>query len=102
MATKIGEMESMAQGFLKSDRHDLESGPSSDMLYPGIGMSDNAMRWGFIQKVYGIISAQLVLTALVGSVFAFTPSIQEFAMSSAIFSFFAIFGPFASKIRMYP
>ena len=90
------EMGSANQSFLKSDRRyeDLEAGPPGEMLYPGIGMSENAIRWGFIQKVYGIIGAQLVITALVGSFFALTPSAQTFAMNSVLFSYFAVFGPF--------
>ena len=34
---------------------------------PGMGKLDNALRWGFIKKVYGIMSTQLALTALVAA-----------------------------------
>ena len=36
-------------------------------LVPGMGKLDNALRWGFIKKVYGIMSTQLALTAVVAA-----------------------------------
>ena len=41
---------------------DVESG-----LYPGITPLDNALRLGFIQKVFGIVAFQLALTAAVAT-----------------------------------
>ena len=34
---------------------------------PGLSKLDNALRWGFIKKVYGILSAQLLLSACVAA-----------------------------------
>ena len=46
---------------------DLEGG-RGERLYPGISLGENQLRWGFIRKVYGILTAQIVLTTLVSSV----------------------------------
>ncbi|KAK9139546.1 hypothetical protein Scep_009227 [Stephania cephalantha] len=48
----------------KSDDLDLESGGT---LYPGLGHGESELRWGFIRKVYGILSAQILLTTLVSA-----------------------------------
>ncbi|KAI9072020.1 hypothetical protein K1719_046018 [Acacia pycnantha] len=42
--------------------YDLESG---EALYPGLSPVENQLRWGFIHKVNGILSFQLLLTTLV-------------------------------------
>ncbi|CAI5457925.1 unnamed protein product [Closterium sp. Yama58-4] len=85
---------------MKNQGHDLEAGPSSDLLYPGITLSENEMRWGFIRKVYGIIGAQLLLTAAVGSCFALIPSVREFGLTNGYFMFFATILPFATLIPL--
>lgn len=82
----------------KDGFRDLEAG---DTLYPGISSADNAMRWGFIQKIYGIVGAQLVLTAAVGSFFAFVPEVKAFAMGNSIFSIFAMVAPFITLIPLF-
>lgn len=46
---------------------DLEGG-DGDRLYPGLSYGENQLRWGFIRKVYGILTAQIVLTTLVSSI----------------------------------
>ena len=58
----------------KSIRHPLTHSPltlvSADVesgLYPGITPLDNALRLGFIQKVFGIVAFQLALTAAVAT-----------------------------------
>ncbi|CAI5514641.1 unnamed protein product [Closterium sp. Naga37s-1] len=79
---------------------DVEAGPSSDLLYPGITLSENEMRWGFIRKVYGIIGAQLLLTAAVGSCFALIPSVRDFGLTNGYFMFFATILPFATLIPL--
>jgi hypothetical protein len=45
---------------------DLEGG-KGETLYPGLSYGENQLRWGFIRKVYGILSAQLVLTTAVSA-----------------------------------
>ncbi|MCA0777078.1 hypothetical protein KUO10_23370, partial [Vibrio vulnificus] len=47
------------------DDVDVEAGGSK--LYPGISFGENQLRWGFIRKVYGILSAQFLLTTAVSS-----------------------------------
>ncbi|KAK1294616.1 BI1-like protein [Acorus calamus] len=44
---------------------DLEAGEGG--LYPGIGYGENELRWGFIRKVYGILTAQILLTTIISS-----------------------------------
>ena len=54
-------------------------------LVPGLNKLDNMLRWGFIKKVYGIISAQMILTVIVASVIIFNEPVQHFVTSSAPF-----------------
>ncbi|XP_020579244.1 BI1-like protein [Phalaenopsis equestris] len=51
-------------GFSKIEKDvDLEAGT----LYPGLSAGENELRWGFVRKVYGILAAQIVLTAAVSA-----------------------------------
>ncbi|KAL2650968.1 hypothetical protein R1flu_019096 [Riccia fluitans] len=59
---------------------DLEMG--REALYPGQTMEDQIVRWGFIRKVYGILSTQMILTTLVASVIVFSDSVRDFFTSS--------------------
>ncbi|KAM7278220.1 hypothetical protein ACFE04_005354 [Oxalis oulophora] len=60
-------------GVSSKDDVDLEAG-NGDTLYPGLSYGENQLRWGFIRKVYGILSAQLVLTtAVAASVVLYAP-----------------------------
>eukprot|EP00252_Welwitschia_mirabilis_P020173 TRINITY_DN4889_c0_g1_i1.p1 TRINITY_DN4889_c0_g1~~TRINITY_DN4889_c0_g1_i1.p1 ORF type:complete len:304 (-),score=-5.45 TRINITY_DN4889_c0_g1_i1:160-1071(-) len=59
---------------------DLES--NSSALYPGISVSENALRWSFIRKVYGIISIQLLFTVVVASVVVSIPSVPKFFVTT--------------------
>ena len=52
---------------------------------PGMNKLDNMLRWGFIKKVYGIISAQMVLTVIVASAIIFNEPVQHFVTNSAPF-----------------
>lgn len=54
-------------------------------LVPGMNKLDNMLRWGFIKKVYGIISAQMVLTVAVASVIIFNEPVGHFVTTSAPF-----------------
>ncbi|KAH9623894.1 hypothetical protein KSS87_003110 [Heliosperma pusillum] len=55
-------------GMIKGD---IEEG---EVLYPGLGYGENQLRWGFVRKVYGILSAQLILTTLVSLATVFSCS----------------------------
>ena len=52
---------------------------------PGLNKLDNALRWGFIKKVYGIISAQLLLTVAVASLILFNEPVGHFVTTSGPF-----------------
>ena len=54
-------------------------------LVPGIGRTENALRWGFIKKVYGIVATQLLLTALVGAIIYTVQPVQNFVLGSPAF-----------------
>jgi len=50
-----------------------------DFLYGNnVASSHVSIRLGFIRKVYGILSAQLLFTTLVGTVICASTTIQEF------------------------
>ncbi|KAL2923952.1 BI1-like protein [Bienertia sinuspersici] len=66
---------------------DIEEGT----LYPGLGYGENQLRWGFIRKVYGILSAQIVLTTLVSLLTVlYTPINETLRGNSALLLFFSI------------
>lgn len=54
-------------------------------LVPGLNKLDNMLRWGFIKKVYGIISAQMILTVVVASLIIFNEPVKNFVTGSAPF-----------------
>ena len=54
-------------------------------LVPGIGRTENALRWGFIKKVYGIVATQLLLTAIVGAIIYTVQPVQNFVLGSPAF-----------------
>nr|GMD70561.1 BI1-like protein [Ipomoea batatas] len=69
---------------------DIEEGT----LYPGIGFGENQLRWGFIRKVYGIISAQILLTTLVAGVTVLYAPLNEALKGSSGILLFFVFLPF--------
>jgi len=76
-----------------SVKGDIEEGT----LYPGLGHGENQLRWGFIRKVYGILSAQIVLTTLVSLVTVlYSPINDTLRGNSGLLLFFAIL-PFFCK-----
>lgn len=56
-----------------NNKGDLEN----DQIYPMM-MESPQLRWGFIRKVYAIISMQLLLTAAVAAVVVFVRPIPTF------------------------
>ncbi|CAJ2636769.1 unnamed protein product [Trifolium pratense] len=54
----------------------MDSGETS--LYPPINMMHDQNRWSFIRKVYSIVAFQLLLTAVVASVFIFVSPVANF------------------------
>ncbi|XXG83399.1 hypothetical protein AAC387_Pa10g1164 [Persea americana] len=64
--------------FTRLSKGDLEEGT----LYPGLSHGENALRWGFLRKVYGILSAQILLTTFVSAFTVFYTPINETLKSS--------------------
>jgi len=62
--------------------HNLDSSKQSivdDFMYGNnVASSHVTIRLGFIRKVYGILSAQLLFTTLVGTVIMASTGIQDF------------------------
>lgn len=73
---------------------DLEAG---DLLYPGIGYGENQLRWGFIRKVYGILTAQIVLTTLVSALIVLYDPINQLLRGSSFLLLFLCFLPFVRE-----
>ncbi|KAH9623896.1 hypothetical protein KSS87_003112 [Heliosperma pusillum] len=72
----------------KMIKGDIEEG---EVLYPGLGYGENQLRWGFIRKVYGILSAQLILTTLVSlATVLYTPINDTLRNNSGLLLLFAI------------
>lgn len=61
---------------VSSKEVDLEAG-NGEVLYPGLGLGENQLRWGLIRKVYGILAAQLVLTTVVSFFTVFYQPIND-------------------------
>lgn len=87
--------------------NDIEKGfGQTPVLYPGIGADENTLRWGFIRKVYGILSVQFVLTTVVaGFVVLSTPVSQFFQanpISIIVLAFLPLIckWPFSSNIKL--
>ncbi|KAG4984543.1 hypothetical protein JHK87_029292 [Glycine soja] len=84
-------------------KHDIEAGlphAQGDALYPYM-IESPQLRWGFIRKVYAIISLQLLFTAAFASFFIFFTPARNFArynqyriwvfFGAAIFSIILLF-----------
>lgn len=73
---------------------DLEQGyGTTPALYPGIPADENELRWGFIRKVYSILSIQVLLTAAVSAFVVFTPAVLEFFVSHGWILMITSFAP---------
>lgn len=70
-------------------------------LVPGLSKLDNTLRWGFIRKVYGIISAQLVLTAVVAAIIMFNHPVRSFVTGSLAFQIVVAILPLIGLIPLY-
>ncbi|KAK9813671.1 hypothetical protein WJX73_002355 [Symbiochloris irregularis] len=70
-------------------------------LAPGMSRTDNMLRWGFIRKVYGIISAQLLLTVITCSVVLFSPPVLQFTRTNVPFQLVFFLGPLLGLIPLY-
>ncbi|GER37449.1 bax inhibitor-1 family protein [Striga asiatica] len=76
---------------MKGGDIDLESG---EMLYPGIGLAENQLRWGFIRKVYGILTAQILMTTAISAATVLYAPINDLLRGNSGLLLFLIFTPF--------
>eukprot|EP00898_Chlorokybus_atmophyticus_P002504 jgi/Chlat1/3254/Chrsp22S03432 len=79
--------------------NDLEAGGST--LFPGLSEADSEMRWGFVRKVYGILSMQFLLTVIVSSIMVFSEPVNRLVTSNQAFLIVAMLLPFAVMIPLY-
>lgn len=92
----------MGVGEFKMGFDDLEAGfGPNKLLYPGIGAEENALRWGFIRKVYGILSVQLVLTTIVAGFVVMYDPIKEFFLQTPGLVLFLAFVPLIIMCPLY-
>ncbi|KAI4345531.1 hypothetical protein L6164_012645 [Bauhinia variegata] len=84
-------MEHAYAGVSTKEGFDIESG---ETLYPGLSLGENQLRWGFIRKVYGILSAQIVLTTIVSLITVFYSPINDLLRGNAGLLLFVVFLPF--------
>ena len=59
------------------------------------------LRLGFIQKVFGIVSAQLLMTATVAGVLMLSPSAQHYLAHSIAIQIFLMIGTLVGLIPLY-
>lgn len=78
----------------KLEEVDIESG---ELLYPGISKGENQLRWGFIRKVYGILSAQLLLTTAISFVTVLYTPVNDLLKGSPGLLLFFAFLPLVCK-----
>jgi len=90
-------------GGVKVERFDdLEAGfGGSSMLYPGIGADENTLRWGFIRKVYGILSVQILLTTIVAGSVVYFEGLKTFFQQTPGLVLFLAFVPLLSKLLCF-
>jgi FtsH-binding integral membrane protein len=79
------------------DPESLEETP----LVPGMSKTETMLRWGFIRKVYGIISIQLLLTTLVACVILFSEPVKGFVTTNLPFQIMCFILPLVGLIPLY-
>lgn len=67
---------------------------------PSVLNSSVKIRLAFLRKVYGILSAQLLLTALVSVAIMFSPSIQRFLFTNFWFVLVVLLGNVATTFGL--
>ena len=84
-------------GGVKTERFDdLEAG-FGGRLFPGIGEDENTLRWGFIRKVYGILSVQILLTTIVAGSVVYFDGLKTFFLQTPGLVLFLAFVPLMGK-----
>lgn len=91
------KMSDLTGGVKTEKFDDLEAG-FGGRLYPGIGADENTLRWGFIRKVYGILSVQILLTTLVAGSVVYFEGLKTFFQQTPGLVLFLAFVPLLSKL----
>lgn len=66
-------------GDVESGGKEYEDGIENDFAYRNnVTNATKNIRLGFIRKVYGLLSMQLLVTVLIATLFMFTPPIKQF------------------------
>ena len=79
---------------------DLEAG-NGKILYPGLSLGENQLRWGLIRKVYVILAAQLVLTTIVSAATALYTPMTDLLKANSGFVLFLSIVPFICKYSIF-
>lgn len=79
----------------------LRDAESADLLAPSMSKGENILRWGFIRKVYGIITAQLALTALVAGIMMANKPIAAFMKAAPALHIVITISSFACLFALY-
>jgi FtsH-binding integral membrane protein len=79
------------------DPESLEETP----LVPGMTPTENSLRWGFINKVFGIVGCQLALTAVVAAVIMFNQPVQHFVLENVAVQIVFALLPFVVMIPLF-
>lgn len=90
--TTVSSRDGAAAHEMKGETFDIESG---ERLFPEVGgRTENQLRWGFIRKVYGILTAQIILTTAVSAVTVLYSPITELLRENSGILLFLVFAPF--------
>ncbi|KAL1290463.1 hypothetical protein HN51_064882 [Arachis hypogaea] len=81
----------------KPHQYDVESG---ETLFPGLSPGENQLRWGFIRKVYGILSFQIVLTTLVSLLTVLYSPLNDLLRGNSLLLLIVVFLPFIFLIPL--
>lgn len=71
-----------------------------EQLYPGATPTENMLRMGFIRKVYGILSTQMIVTTIVAGFVCLTPGVQATIVASPGLHMLSAFLPIATLIPL--
>jgi FtsH-binding integral membrane protein len=88
------QQSGQASGYVYNDGYTVESGFLGDQS----SFSDIKIRHGFVRKVYGIVSFQLLITVAFIALIKFTPPITAFFVANVWLLWLFIFGTFIVMI----
>lgn len=70
-------------------------------LAPNLSRTENSLRLGFINKVYGILSMQLIATALATALIMFVQPVQSFVLGNPAVQIVGLLVPLLGLIPLY-